>query len=56
VDAELAKLPENQEKVLRLRYIEGLRWEKVAKNAKYCERQCYRLSKKYVQQTKQKNH
>jgi len=43
VDAELAKLPENQEKVLRLRYMDGLSWRKVAVKTKYCERQCVRL-------------
>ena len=46
VDAELAKLPENQEKVLRLRYLEGMNWQNVASKARYCERQCLRLSKK----------
>lgn len=35
VDAELAKLPENQEKVLRLRYLEGLSWERVSKKSHY---------------------
>ena len=45
VDAELAKLPENQEKVLRLRYVEGLNWSMVAVRAGYCERQCKRLGK-----------
>lgn len=45
VDAELAKLPENQEKVLRLRYMEGMSWRKVAARTKYCERQCIRLSR-----------
>jgi DNA-directed RNA polymerase specialized sigma24 family protein len=43
VDAELAKLPENQEKVLRLRYVEGLGWKKVASLTGYCERQCRRV-------------
>jgi DNA-directed RNA polymerase specialized sigma24 family protein len=49
VDAELAKLPENQEKVLRLRYVEGYNWQKVAKIVKYCERQCMRISRKINQ-------
>ena len=49
MDAELAKLPENQEKVLRLRYIAGLGWDKVAKKARYCERQCMRLGKKLIE-------
>ena len=43
VDTELAKLPENQEKVLRLRYVEGMEWEKVAREVGYCTRQCKRL-------------
>ena len=43
VDAELAKLPENQEKVLRFRYVEGLGWEMVAKKAHYCERHCRKI-------------
>ncbi len=45
VDTELAKLPENQEKVLRLRYVEGLCWERVSKKLHYCERYCRRLCK-----------
>ena len=44
VDAELAKLPENQEKVLRLRYVEGMSWRKVAEKTNYSERQSIRLS------------
>ena len=43
VDAELAKLPENQEKVLRLRYVERVSWKKVASQIGYSERQCIRL-------------
>ena len=46
VDAELAKLPENQEKVLRTRYLEGLSWHKVAEKTRYCERQCLRIIKR----------
>jgi len=45
VDAELAKLPENQEKVLRLRYCEGLSWKKVAEKVGYSERQSVRIEK-----------
>lgn len=45
VDAELAKLPENQEKVLRLRYLEALSWRDVAERTNYCKRQCIRLTK-----------
>lgn len=43
VDAKLAKLPENQEQVLRLRYLNGLRWRKIAEKTGYCERQCKRI-------------
>ena len=38
VDAELAKLPENQEKVLRLRYVEGLYWTRIALITNYIEK------------------
>ena len=40
VDAELAKLPENQEKVMRLRYVEGLRWYEVARKTHFSESYC----------------
>ena len=43
VDSELAKLPENQEKVLRLRYLGGLTWNLIANKVGYCERQCRRI-------------
>ena len=46
VDAELAKLPENQEKVLRLRYVEGMAWEKIARKVGYSVRQCRRIQSK----------
>ncbi len=46
VDAELAKLPENQEKVLRLRYVEGMKWRRVAEIANYSMRQCRRVIEK----------
>jgi len=49
VDAELAKLPESQEKVLRLRYVEGMSWKKVAIKSAYCERQCRRLAQRIDQ-------
>ena len=50
VDAELAKLPENQEKVLRLRYVEGMGWNRVSKKVGYCERQCRRIQYSWVKQ------
>jgi len=45
VDAELAKLPENQEKVLRLRHVEGMEWKTVAKKLHYSVDHCLRLAK-----------
>ena len=44
VDAELAKLPENQEKVIWLRYPEGLGWRRVAEKTDYCERPWKRIA------------
>ncbi|MEA4914581.1 MAG: hypothetical protein VB061_08420 [Christensenella sp.] len=44
VDTELAKLPENQEKVLRLRYMDGLSWRRVAHTTHYCEQHCRKLA------------
>lgn len=46
VDAELAKLPENQEKVLRLRYLEGFQWNNVADAIGYSIRQSFRFAHK----------
>lgn len=40
VDAALMELPENTEKILRLRYVEGMAWERVARKARYSTRQC----------------
>ena len=48
VDAELAKLPENQEKVLRLRYVEGMKWEKVAELCKYSLSHCRNINSEYT--------
>lgn len=45
VDAELANLPENHERVLKMRYIQGLSWYQVSKHANYCERYCRKLCK-----------
>ena len=45
VDAELTFLPEKQEKVLRLRYIEGFSWTQVARQMHYCERHCRNICK-----------
>ena len=40
VDAELAKLPENQEKVLRLRYVNCYTWNEIARQTHYSVRNC----------------
>ncbi len=48
VDAALMALPENQERVLRLRYCEGFNWDKVAKQAHYSEGHCRKLGGKKV--------
>lgn len=45
VDSELAKQAEKQERILRLRYEEGLSWERVSKKSHYCDRYCRRLCK-----------
>lgn len=52
VDAELAKLPESQEKVLRLRYLEGLSWRIVAEKSGYCEKQSRRIEKAAIYEKK----
>jgi len=45
VDAALAKLSESQEKVLRLRYVEGAKWKNIAKNLNYSEKHVFYLVK-----------
>lgn len=40
VDVELAKLPENQEKVLRFRYVNCYTWNEIAKQMHYSVRTC----------------
>jgi chromosome segregation ATPase len=45
VDAELAKLPENQEKMLR--YMEGMSWEKVGKLSGYSISHCRNMNLHY---------
>lgn len=41
----IASLPGQQAKVLRLRYIEGLKWGDVAKRANYCQQHCKKIHK-----------
>lgn len=47
VDAELAKLPELKEKIISMRYCDGLRWEEIADrlhySQSYCKALCYDL-------------
>ena len=38
-------LPTQQAKVMRLRYIEGLRWRQVARRAHYCRQHCTKIHK-----------
>ena len=47
VDAELAKLPENQEKVLRSRYLEGASWQMVSDSVGYCVQHCKKIHKRF---------
>lgn len=48
VDEALTELPETQEKVLRLRYCDGLKWRFVASKAGIEERQCYRIHSNFL--------
>ena len=52
VDAELAKLPENQEKVLRLRYVNCYTWNEIAKQTHYSVRNCQLNHRKAIITTK----
>lgn len=47
VDAELAKMPENQEKIMRLRYVEGLSWSNVGKLSGYSISHCRNINVHY---------
>lgn len=53
VDQALSELPENQEKVLRLRYCDGLPWKLVAVEARYCMDWCKQLDGKFRKQLTQ---
>lgn len=48
VDAELSKLPENQEKILKLRYLEGFSWWKVASISNYSLSHCKNVNTFYT--------
>lgn len=43
LDEEVSALPEHYEKVIRLRYFDGLKWSEVAKKAGYTERYCRKI-------------
>lgn len=53
IERELMKLPENQERVLRLRYCEGLPWKRVAREAGYCMSHCKNLNTKFIKEQTQ---
>ena len=54
VDRALSELPENQEKVLRLRYCEGLKWRLVANKAGYSVSHCRNINTAFVKESTQK--
>ena len=47
VDAELAKLPENQEKVLRLRCLKGVSWYDIAEKRYFSLSYCKKFGKTF---------
>lgn len=53
IDQELSQLPQNQEKVLRLRYCDGLKWRLVANKAGYCVSHCKDLNTKFIKEQTQ---
>lgn len=53
VDIELAKLPETQESVLRMRFIDELSWKRISQKMNYCERYCKKLGNKLVYKLKE---
>jgi len=44
VEEFIASLPEQQAKVIRLRYVDGLSWTQVADKANYGKRHCYKIN------------
>ena len=53
VDAELAKLPENQEKVFSARYVKGLSWNSVAIHTNYSISYCKALNRLFTRSSNQ---
>jgi len=39
----LSTIPEQQARIMQLRYIDGLKWEKVADKAGYTKHHCYKI-------------
>lgn len=46
IDEALATLPSPEQEVMRLRYVDGLKWWEVAQRMNYDERWCKRLAKR----------
>jgi RNA polymerase sigma factor (sigma-70 family) len=46
IDEALAALPGPEQEVMRLRYVDGLKWREVAQHMNYDERWCKRLAKR----------
>lgn len=43
VETFISNLPEQQGKVIRLRYVDGMSWNGVAEAANYGKRHCYKI-------------
>ena len=43
IDSWLDSLPEQQAKVMRLRYVEGMKWETVAEKTHYSEKHVFKI-------------
>lgn len=46
IDEALAALPSPEQEIMRLRYVDGLKWWEVAQRMNYDERWCKRLAKR----------
>lgn len=45
ISNEINKLPDNQQKIMKLRYFKGLSWKEIAKRTNYTQDHCIRLQK-----------
>ena len=43
VDQAVLTLPANEQRIMRLRYVEGYSWKRVAKTTNYSDQSCWRL-------------